>query len=488
MIKTLPKKLSQLFIIFLGSLFACNPATSQVITPTTNVDVLPTTISVSTSTPIPAPSHNILELSSASEIPLPTYERECINILRPKTTESEKTLQDFSASGTAVFSEYVNDKDTIVLLDLATGRKHILPEDLTSSTWANSPDVSPDGKWLFYLTAKVDDLMGDANFVLSNSEGVAIKTLSVSMVKYRGFSYQFVHQWLGNNSLRLLSKKDYRDDDLVVLLLNPFSEEIMQLQNDFEGLQPPVVKVATSVRENPQYLDWGVDPFLDVILFQLHGANVAYSPDKNLAFFPHEDGFDVLYDVTNQKELAQLLISNWGELPRWSTTGENLSIIATPPNFSPDSAQKDFYLLSRDGKNLRRLTYLSEQFERVSIKEYSWSPDGKKIAFWLNTNFPLFEEEKVPYELAVVDIASGNITNLCITEPSVTAKELAENAGYLVEPVWSQNSNDLLAEIHSVEQSMPDFYTETILVIPSQLMALAMMKDAQLKGWMINEQ
>ena len=143
--------------------------------------------------------------------------------------------------------------------------------------------------------------------------------------------------------------------------------------------------------------------------------------------------------------------------------------------------------MSNDGKTLKRLTYLSEQFERVSIKEYSWSPDGTKIAFWLNTNFPLSDDEEVPYELAIVDVASGNVTNLCITEPSVTVKELGENAGYLVEPVWSQNSNDLLVQVNSVERSMPDFYTETILVIPPN-MALGMMKDAQLKGWMINDQ
>jgi dipeptidyl aminopeptidase/acylaminoacyl peptidase len=221
-------------------------------------------------------------------------------------------------------------------------------------------------------------------------------------------------------------------------------------------------------------------------MFGLNGSNVAYSPDKDLAFYPHKDGYDVLYDIKHQRELAQILISNWGELPRWSSTGEDISIIATPPNFSTDSAKKDFYLLSKDGTNLRRLTYLSDQFERVSIKEYSWSPDGTKIAFWLNTNFPLSEDEEVSYELAIVDIASGNIINFCITNPNVTVKQLAENAGFLGEPVWSQNSNDLLVEIPSIDKG-EDFYTETILVVPSKITGLAMMKDVQLKGWMINE-
>jgi Tol biopolymer transport system component len=488
MMNTLPKKLSHLFIICLWFLVSCNSVTPQAVTPTAHADVLPTATSVPTPTFTPTPSHNILGLNTVSEISLPSYKRECINVLRLKTNEFERTLQDFSASGTAVFSEYLNDKDTIVLLDLATGKKHFLPEDLTSDTWADDPEISPDGKWLLYLTAKENDLMGDADFVLSNSEGVAIKTLPVSIVKHRGFSYQFVHQWLGNDSLRLLSKKDYRDNNLVVLDLNPISEEITQLQNDFKGLQPPVVKAAKSIRENPQYLDWGVDPFFDVIIFQLTGANVAYSPDKNLAFYPHKDGFDVLYDVTNQKEIVQLQIPNWGELPRWSTTGENISIIATPPNYSPESAKKDFYLLSKDGKTLKRLTYLSEQFGKVSIKEYSWSPDGSKIAFWLNTDFPQSDDEDVTYELAIVDVASGNITNLCITEPSVTVKELGEHVGYLVEPVWSQNSNDLLVQVNSAEKTMPGFYTETVLVIPSKLSALAMMKGAQLKGWMVDEQ
>jgi hypothetical protein len=488
MIKTLPKKLSHLFIIFLGFLIACSPVTSSAIAPTTPVEELPTTIPVPTFTPLPTPTHNILELGSAGQLPLPDYKQECINIIHPNPGVFTQTLQNLAVEGVAVFVEYVNERATITLLNLQSGEKHTIPEDLGSTWWADDPEVSPDGKWLFYITGRESDMLGNTSFILANSNGEEIKELSVGIVKYSGFSYEFVHDWLGKDSLRLLSKKDYRDDNLVVLLLNPFAEEIAQLQNDFEGLQPPVIEYGKNPNGSPnnRYLDWGVDPFLQVIMFGLNGSNVAYSPDKDLAFYPHKDGYDVLYDIKHQRELAQILISNWGELPRWSSTGEDISIIATPPNFSTDSAKKDFYLLSKDGTNLRRLTYLSDQFERVSIKEYSWSPDGTKIAFWLNTNFPLSEDEEVSYELAIVDIASGNIINFCITNPNVTVKQLAENAGFLGEPVWSQNSNDLLVEIPSIDKG-EDFYTETILVVPSKITGLAMMKDVQLKGWMINE-
>ncbi len=491
MLKTQIKKLSSIVMILLGVLIACSPSATQIPKPTMEINPSATVVSTSTPTVTITPSPIILELDSASELPIPIYKQECANILHPSADNYEKSLQDFSASGTAVFSKFM-ENSAIILYNLQSGKKTTLPENLELGLWADWPKVSPDRKWLFYMTGRDEIALGEANFVLSDSEGSTVKTIPVSIVS-RDYDYKFVHEWLNNNSLRLLSQKDYRDNKLVVLLLNPFTEQISQLTNEFKGLQSPLVKNHgnnPNGSPNLEYLDWGVDPFYGVIIFQLNGANVLYRPDESLAYYPHKDGYAVLYDVNNQKQLARVIVPNWGELPEWSPNGEYLSVISTPPKTTQDGAKKDFYLISSDGKRAQRLTYLSEQFERVSIKEYAWSPDGTKIAFWLNTNFPLAENEIVIYELTILNVTNGNVTNYCIPYLSDEAETLAAYAGLLIEPVWSPDSRYLLVPSRMPTQisgSDNDYDVRTFLFDPTKLSALEIMDSIRVSGWMINE-
>ncbi len=473
MMKTLKTKLSYLFLFFL---LACSPITSRVSTPTAELQPSATVDPTPTSTTIPTPAPNILELTSAGELPLPAYKQECINILPTST----RKLQDFSATGVAVFSDFSDGQ--IILYDLKNGEKNAVPKVAALDLLT----VSPDHKWLFYLT-RIDGL---STFVLSNSAGEIVNTIPWSLIIENNYNYaQDAYEWSGNDSVRFWMRKSNTDDKLIVLLLDPFTKKTMILESDFDGLQSPVVKPGSGVGPADEYLDWGIDP-LSTILFQVQGTNIAYSSDKKLAFFPHKDGYDVLYDLENSEELARINIPKWGELPKWSTTGEYLSIIASPPNTSQDSLKKDLYLLSRDGKTLKRLTYLSEQFDRVSIKHYAWSPDGTKIAFRVNTNVPISEEEVIPYELAVVDITNGNITNYCI--PYYTYLDSRrEIALLLTEPIWSPDSRQLLVP-NRTPAKVPTLYhgfdVRTVLLNLSKVSAVEILDSVRIHGWMTNDQ
>ena len=449
--KTLTPKLSRIVIVLLSFSLACNPSPTQMPTPTNEIRPSATIEPIPTSAITSTASPNVIDLASASKLPLPTYKQECANILQPNPIEFEKTLQDFSATGTAVFRD-INDGYVIVLYNLESRAKHVFPAQPGPQEWVDEPAVSPNRKWLFYWRSDGPP-SGNANFLLSNSTGESLKTFPASFTP----QYLHVHEWLNDNSVRLLGM--LTSDQLAVVLLDPFTEKVTPLENKFDGLQPPRIKFNgwnENGSPNQEYLDWGVDPFFDVIIRLLNGANVAYSPDTTLAFYPHKDGSAVLYDVSNKKELAHVVLPNWGELPKWSPDGKYISVIATPPNTSQDAAKKDFYLISRDGKQIQRLTYLAEQLDRVSIKEYTWSPDSTRIAFWLNTNFPLAKDEIVPYELAIVDVKSGAVTNYCMSyqNHNATPEELASRAGVFIEPIWSPDGRQLLVP-NSAPAKMP---------------------------------
>jgi hypothetical protein len=489
-------KFLSLVILCSGLLVACTPSSTPQMgavnqtsatsteTPASTNTITPTSIPVPTSAKLPL----IFALDSAKEITAPVYNRTCATMLYPKKNEFENLLQDFSSQGIAVFGNYINDLDAIILFDLTSGQEKTIPSDLNSGTWADDAEISPDRKWLFYLTAKENEMLGDATFVLSNSSGESSNSFPVSIVKDSGYSFNYVYKWVSTNSLKLLSKKHYKGKELIILLFNPFTENISILQNDFDGLQSPIIQPAKSYKERNLYLDWGVDPFLDIILAGLKGANIAYSPNLHLAFYPHQEGYDVLYDIDNQQTLAQVMIPSWGELPKWSPDGKYISLIAPRQNNLQNNPKQDFYLLSSDGEDFARLTFLSDQFERMSIKEYSWSPDGTQIAFWLDTDFPLYEKERATFELAVVDVASGNVTNYCIQSQNADiAQELVYQTGLLFEPVWSPDGTQLLINILlPVDSKTGVFPTEIFLLDLSKLTAIKIKEDVGLYGWMVN--
>ena len=64
-------------------------------------------------------------------------------------------------------------------------------------------------------------------------------------------------------------------------------------------------------------------------------------------------------------------------------------------------------MINRDG-NIKRLTYLTTN--RIAEEQsYTWSPDQKKIAFWLKTEYA-----DPQWDLAVLNIETGEITDYCL--------------------------------------------------------------------------
>jgi Tol biopolymer transport system component len=101
----------------------------------------------------------------------------------------------------------------------------------------------------------------------------------------------------------------------------------------------------------------------------------------------------------------------------------------------------NFYLVSRDGNEFQRITDFAREFNYVSIPEYTWSPDGQRVAFWLKLQDDR-QRDGTQSELAILDIPTRQVTRLCIPGISNIAYEpLSMNHP---EPAWSPDGRYIM--------------------------------------------
>jgi Tol biopolymer transport system component len=146
---------------------------------------------------------------------------------------------------------------------------------------------------------------------------------------------------------------------------------------------------------------------------------------KTLAFTGERQGKDVLYLL----DVASANVKKRLDLPVdavWS------------PVFSPDDRQiafsgthggvTDLYIVNADGSDLRQLTN-----DAYADLQPSWSPDGTKIAFATDrtpqSDLSILKLAK--WQVAVLDIASGQVTNL------------PGQAGLNLNPQWSPDGREV---------------------------------------------
>lgn len=150
----------------------------------------------------------------------------------------------------------------------------------------------------------------------------------------------------------------------------------------------------------------------------------AYRPDLAYVLYATNNGKYILGEAKTHKTVASLATLTY-ERPAWSPDG---SAVIVAPN--------DMYLMSSGGE-ISRLTFLNQSRDGNSEKlfrYYSWSPDGKRIAVWVQTVPPLDPEY---YSLAIFDLETRQLQDTC----------LRWDKGPLPDaPLWSPDSKQLIAK------------------------------------------
>jgi len=322
--------------------------------------------------------------------------------------------------------------------------------------------VSPDRRLLLY---EYDDGSFDVfRLAVIDSQGRVINVFGNRILPELWWSY---YNWQSENTLRVVIDDDQKGG-ILLRLYHIDTQEYLPLKTDWQDIY---------AGGEPE---WGIDQkALDLRLYK--NTNIVYDPAISRVVYPKKGQVISLTDVETGQELASIQLPQWGRLPRWSDNGEHLVLIASA---DPKAVlgHDEFFIVSRDGPHFKRLTYLTKQFDKVHISDYAWSPDGKQIAFWLNTEAEDPALEGTQSELAIVDVDTGEITRLCIE--GISAPVWDNIVIRHIQPVWSPDGHQIA--FAQFDKSKTNSYNVLIVDLDTKTVSRVATNKEPI-GWMVKE-
>lgn len=304
-----------------------------------------------------------------------------------------------------------NSPQESFLFDLAKGEKKNIP---LYGELLHSFQVSIDGNFLLYSEKNSD---GYKQYIRNGDLDVIWST------QVNGF----FDTWSFSSNTSWLDRVIFTDEGgkwSHLEFFDPFTDELVELYPDL-----PFIEL-----DNPYSLKWipAYDPTFTRVLY----AKCDPECERKLTRAGVQSVWPVvLFDLTENKELAILETTDgWEGVPLWAPDGEYAILMADihPWEESPPYNVDEFFLFTREGE-IHQITHLSEVFtEVILLYPIELSPDGKKVAFWMNTDEQRSPSGGLQYHLSILDLDSKEVTIFCF-----------EPGGYS----WAPDSQKLALDI-----------------------------------------
>lgn len=308
-------------------------------------------------------------------------------------------------------------------------------------------DVSPNGKYLMYYhhAARTQE---DRTIIIT-ADGKTIWSEVVS---------DYSWQWFDNQRLKRVLVSENGEHTL--LLLNPFTGERQNLPADFPS---------SEMYSDNFFMAW------------IHASSPIYDPSLTRVVYGagfHDSSYLIhpviaLWDTHSSQKVWERETIDWGDTPIWTPDGQQFLIAANlDPKKTRDFAD-EFFAISRDG-DVKQVTHFMDYYSDVDILDnYNLSPNGKLLAFWINSQPSLYED---PW-LAVLNIETGEVTNYCIKGDA-----FADNAYGPQLPIWSPDSTQLLV----ISRPPEDTKVRRVVIVDILYNYAAKINaDMEPKGWMV---
>lgn len=358
------------------------------------------------------------------------------------------------------YDAYLLDIDTQKVLSIQTD------ETYDQKTFSHHIHfyASPDGQKLAY-TAIYHDQDGQLyeRMMLMTTDGQYYDLMSWSDYKYS------LVGWFDND--RLLISLDGMPYGLItfddqafgtILLFNPFTSESELIVPSFlELYYRPVAYFMP--RE-----DGGGEAIISYLINRVPWFFPLYDPSLSRVFLYLSDSEGMrfaLWDTDAHTTLWEQEVNDPGDAsPQWSPNGDQI-VFARGVWDSSGSGGDSFFSVDRSGREIQ-LTNLSDAYPIVFIGLFSWSPDGRYIAFWLDGRQT--EDDYFP-RLAILDMKRGTITDYCLGPGGM-------------EPVWSPDGKQIMITIWDNRE--PGARPYVVIVDIEQNTAYKVAEDASVVGWM----
>lgn len=361
-----------------------------------------------------------------SEINFTRLKNVCLNIETKEYATNDWSQEKPALSGSLV----LNKKGQIYLINVQDGSRKIISNN------GYLVAISPDRNKLAYIRES-------GTILIINNIG---KTLTSVENSDKSLNIQ---EWLDNEKLIV---EDYGKDEndnfqASLIILNPDSGE----KQEFLPFLP-------DMRYTPNEIMW--TPSLMLPNNEL----------TRLIYPTWEEGF-ALWNIENETSIAQFSWLVPVFQPIWSPDGGEF--VQSVPLREKDKIHFDDKLpyvggddilsVDKNGK-VKRITFLTTMYP-AQQRYLTWSPDGKKIAFWLYLN-----EGSIP-QLSVVDVETSDITNYCLG-PSTDYYSWSSI-------FWSPDGIQL-----AFTQDTPE---KNIVIVDTNIeSAFYITSGADLEGWMTN--
>ncbi len=429
-----------LVVISIGlMLAACSPqATAE--SPT----ILPTDTPNPTETPDPAAIPAESRLST-----------KCVETI-------DTSLADIQLSG-SLFIVSIDEGNKTYLWNLSNGRKNEVDTGTTHVV------LSPDRARLAAINRRLDAL------VIYNSDG----TLLLEVPEW-GDEYDIL-QWLKDNQLAAkLPHGDNTYEPDAILVFDIATKERQEILPEF-----PLITTFF------QDISWG-GYSLSPMVPNPQLTHLVYSASEE------DDNLLILWDLQGEQEVRR--IYNHGSPstgvyispPAWSRDGTSfVTSVMLRYTFDPKNDDEPIHPLQSAAEasensfinvddaaayvsgfelirvnqsgETQRLSYLTTTFN-ASQEDWVWSPDETRIAFWLT-----IEDDEFPLRdaLAVLDVASGEVTHYCIS-------------GYRT-PIWSPDGRQI-----AINENIDGLDTFKIVDLEAGVAyAIAGEEAIKVEGWMV---
>lgn len=435
------------FMVLIILLVACAPERS----PATSQSELaqPTTAASTSLSKMPV----VAAASTPEETGLKT---QCLDV-------ATKPVNEVETSGIVILDRVNSgghDKGGTLSLDMATG----------ATTQIN---LEREGQ-LYHIVSPNKDLLAYKS-VMFNAEGDLIRNeliiADTAGRRLKAISWEkewlTTVAWLDNErliiNLLLTSEESFGKEPLTLIALNPFTDERQILKPDF-----------------PKFLD------RYSILFPAWQGwyGVVYDPTLNFAVYPYLFGNDnemytyALWDLSKQELVTSLedtfaafsALSDRYPMPHWSPEGSQFVFEGMLETSNP--MKSELYRVTVDGQ-VEQITHLAP-IANVQDSNFSWSPDGKHIAMFLNT-WGTQDEEKA--RVAVLNMETLDVIDYCI---SLTYGGEGFGGRDPSSPVWSPDSKQFLV----VDWYKRD-YQRLILIDIEKNTAVEIPENMEPVGWMV---
>ncbi len=226
-----------------------------------------------------------------------------------------------------------------------------------------------------------------------------------------------------------------------------------------------VVQETLSIRDFPE----PYSSLPDWEWLELNYTVAAYNFADDLVVYRQREFWITLLDMMTNEVIAVLdKESACSGAPRWSADGEYFAIdFSLTPHACRD---EELYVVDHQG-NMNQMTFLSEQYDYVQISSYSWSPDGQKIAFWVN-----LENVESDHLLALLDIETKAV------ELFTNIRFHPLGRGPVHRPVWSPDGSQIM-----VNSMLDDENFQAILMDLDKGFRMQIAENMLPIGWMVDD-